>query len=121
MGLMQLFNGRKAKDNGYIDLGEYMQEVAPAETAAAMYIKVADLVKLEDLRGFTEYVYKGNMLILDFSAIAEDEVTLRRATNDLKSVVTDVGGDIAGFGKNLLLVTPTGVKIDRTKLKPTST
>lgn len=119
MGLKQLFNGRK-KDATYIDLGEYMQEVAPAETAAAMYVKVADLTKLEDMRAFVDYVYKGNMLILDFTPIAEDEVTLRRATNDLKTVVTDVGGDIAGFGKNLLLVTPTGVKIDRQKLRPTT-
>ena len=120
MGLKQLFNGRKTRDAGYIDLGEYMQEVAPAETAASMYVKVADLTKLEDMKAFVDYVYKGNMLILDFSTIAENEVTLRRATNDLKSVVTDCGGDIAGFGKNLLLVTPTGVKIDRTKLKSTA-
>lgn len=121
MGLKQLFTNRKAKDNSYIDLGEYMQEVQPAETAAAMYVKVADLTKLEELRGYVDYVYKGNMLILDFTQIAEDEVALRRATNELKSVVTDCGGDVAGFGKNLLLVTPTGVKIDRQKLRAAST
>lgn len=120
MGLGKLFNGRRSKDTDYIDLGEYLQEAKTAETAAAMYVKVADLSKLEEIRGYVDYVYKGNLLILDFSAIAEDEVTLRRATNELKSVVTDVGGDIAGFGKNLLLVTPTGVKIDRQRLKPTT-
>ena len=116
MGIAKLFNGRK-KDNDYLDLGEYMQEAKTAETAASMYVKVADLKKLEEIKAFVEYVYKGNMLILDFSAIAEDEVTLRRATNELKAVVTDVGGDIAGFGKNLLLLTPTGCKIDRQKLR----
>jgi uncharacterized protein len=120
MGLGKLFNGRRTKDTDYIDLGEYLQESKTAETAASMYVKVADLSKLEEIRGFVDYVYKGNLLILDFSGIAEDEVTLRRATNELKSVVTDVGGDIAGFGKNLLLVTPTGVKIDRQRLKPTT-
>ncbi len=117
LGLGKLFNGRRSKDTDYIDLGEYLQETKPAETAATMYVKVADLTKLEELRGFLDYVYKGNMLMLDFSGIVEDEVTLRRATNELKATVTDVGGDIAGFGKNLLLVTPTGVKIDRLKLK----
>jgi len=120
LGLAKLFNGRRSKDTDYIDLGEYLQESKTAETAASMYVKVADLSKLEEIRGFVDYVYKGNLLILDFSGIAEDEVTLRRATNELKSVVTDVGGDIAGFGKNLLLVTPTGVKIDRQRLKPAS-
>lgn len=117
MGIGKLFNGRRTRENDYIDLGEYLQESKGAETAASMYVKVADLTRIEDLRGFVDYVYKGNMLILDFSHIAEDEVALRRATNELKSVVTDCGGDLAGFGKNLLLVTPTGVKIDRQKLK----
>lgn len=117
MGLGKLFNGRRAKDSDYIDLGEYMQETTPAETAASMYVKVADLTKLEELRSYVDYVYKGNMLILDFTQITEDEVMLRRVTNELKSVVTDCGGDIAGFGKNLLLIAPTGVKIDRQKLK----
>jgi len=120
LGLGKLFNARRSKDTDYIDLGEYLQESKTAETAASMYVKVADLTKLEEIRGFVEYVYKGNLLILDFSGIADDEVTLRRATNELKAVVTDVGGDIAGFGKNLLLVTPTSVKIDRQRLKPSS-
>lgn len=120
MGLSKFFNGRRTKGTDYIDLGEYIQESTPGETAAAMHVKVADLVKLEDLRAYADYVYKGNMLILDFSAVAEDEVMLRRVTHELKSVVTDVGGDLAGFGKNVLLVTPTGVKIDRQKLKVAS-
>ena len=120
MGIGKLFNNRRTKDSDYIDLGEYLSESKTAETAAAMYVKVADLQKLEEVRGFVDYVYKGNMLILDFSAIADDEVTLRRATNELKAVVTDTGGDIAGFGKNLLLITPTGVKIDRQRLKATA-
>jgi SepF-like predicted cell division protein (DUF552 family) len=119
MGLAKLFGARRRDTNDYIDLGEYVQETTNHETAASMYVRVADLAKLEDVRGFIDYLYKGNMLILDFSGIAEDEVTLRRATNEFKSAVTDCGGDIAGFGKNLLLLTPTGVKIDRQKLRPT--
>lgn len=121
MGLARLFNGRKNRDDDYIDLGEYLQSSPTAETAASMYVKVADLTKMEDLRGFVDYLYKGNMLILDFGHISNDEVTLRRATNELKAVAKDVGGDIAGFGKNLIMVTPTGVKIDRKKLAPTAT
>lgn len=117
LGLSRLFKGPQRKDNDYIDLGQYLQEQTPAESPASMYVKVADLTKIEDLRAYGDYVYKGNMLILDFSSIAEDEVMLRRTTNELKAIVTDVGGDLAGFGKNLLLVTPTGVKVDRQKLR----
>lgn len=119
MGLAKLFGARRKDTNDYIDLGEYMQEPSKHESAASMYVRVADLSKLEDVKGFVDYLYKGNMLILDFTGIAEDEVTLRRATNEFKAAVTDCGGDIAGFGKNCLLLTPTGVKIDRQKLRPT--
>jgi len=117
MGLAKLFGSRRRDTNDYVDLGEYVQETTNHDAAAAMYVRVADLSKLEDVKGFVDYLYKGNMMILDFSGIADDEVTLRRATNEFKSAVTDCGGDIAGFGKSLLLLTPTGVKIDRQKLR----
>lgn len=119
MGLAKLFGARRRDPNDYVDLGEYMQENTNHESAASMYVRVAELARLEDVRGFVDYLYRGNMLILDFTPIVEDEITLRRATNELKSAVTDCGGDIAGFGKNLLLISPTGVKIDRQKLRPT--
>ena len=120
MGLAKLFGSRRKETNDYIDLGEYMQEPTHHDAAASMYVRVADLTRLEDVKGFVDYLYKGNMLILDFSGISEDEVTLRRATNEFKAAVTDCGGDIAGFGKNLLLLTPTGCKIDRQKLRVTA-
>ena len=119
MGLAKLFGARRRDTNDYIDLGEYVQENTSHDGAAAMYVRVADLAKLDEVKAYVDYLYKGNMLILDFGGIADDEVTLRRATNEFKSAVTDCGGDIAGFGKNLLILTPTGVKIDRQKLRTT--
>ena len=71
----------------------------------------------DDLRDFANYVYQGNMLLLDFSAIANDEIILRRVTGDLKKLIADINGDIAGLGKTMLIVAPTGVKIDRHKAR----
>ncbi len=36
---------------------------------------------------------------------------------ELKSAVRDCGGDVAVVGKNVLMATPAGIKIDRAKIK----
>ncbi len=102
----------------YIDLGEmFMEGDDIASFPAKMNIKVAELHRYEDLGDLTSYVYGGNILILDFTPIAKDNLALRRITNELRAVSRDVGGDLAGVSKNLLIITPEGVKIDRTKIK----
>ena len=41
----------------------------------------------------------------------------QRITNDLKKLTDEINGDIAGIGKNLMIVSPSDVKIDRHKLR----
>ncbi len=102
----------------YIDLGEMSFEGAEiGDFPAKMNIKVAELHRYEDLGDLTSFVYKGDILLLDFTPIANDDLTLRRITNELRAVSRDIGGDLAGISKNLLIVTPEGVKVDRTKIK----
>jgi SepF-like predicted cell division protein (DUF552 family) len=62
-------------------------------------------------------VYNGNILILDYTSIANDELTLKRITNELKYVVKDMNGDVAGIAKNMMIVTPRGIKVDRNKIR----
>jgi filamentous hemagglutinin family protein len=82
-----------------------------------MHVRVGEIQRYEDLKAFTDYVYGGNVLILDFSPIAEEEVILKRITNDLKKLAGEIDGDIAGIGNNLMILSPSGVKIDRRKLR----
>ena len=81
-------------------------------------LKLIDLVDfdkspVDDIKEFTDYVYGGNVLILDFSPIAEEEVILKRITNDLKKLTEEINGDIAGIGNNLMIIAPSDVKIER--------
>lgn len=55
--------------------------------------------------------------MVDYSSIANDDLTMRRIISELKSIARDVNGDVAGVGKNLLVVTPSGMKISRKKIK----
>jgi uncharacterized protein len=120
MGLKSLFAPKQVKRTegpDYIDLEEYTQGTEMFDGTANMMVRVAEIAKYDDLREYANYVYQGNLLLLDFSAIANDEIILRRVTGDLKKLVSDINGDIAGLGKTMLIVAPTGVKIDRHKAR----
>lgn len=120
MGLKSLFAPKqvqKSSGSDYIDLEEYTQGSEVFDANASMMVRVAEIHKYDDLRDFANYVYQGNLLLLDFSAIAGDEIILRRVTGDLKKLIADINGDIAGLGKTMLIVAPTGVKIDRHKAR----
>jgi len=102
---------------GYVDLEKYTDTKSGEAAPAHMYVRIGEIQRYEDLKEFTDYVYGGNVLILDFSPIAEEEVLLKRITNDLKKMATDINGDIAGIGNNLMIISPSDVKIDRRKLR----
>jgi SepF-like predicted cell division protein (DUF552 family) len=80
-------------------------------------VKVAEIYRYEDLSAVTQPVYNGNILLVDYSALSNDSLTLKRITNELKAVARDTNGDVAAIGKNIIVVTPNGIKVDRQKIK----
>ncbi len=97
-----------------LDLTKYeeVMDDEPAET----YIRVAELTNLNELTSLKKEIYDGNIVMIDISNIKVDKLLLDRALKDLKEVVMDVHGDIAGIKEDQVLVTPMGIKIDRSKL-----
>lgn len=123
MGLFSRLKDPKhqtSSNQDYIDLEEYAAEAGLDQNALdsdTTYVRVAEIRKYDELRELANYVYQGNMLILDFSPLKDEEIILRRVTGELKRLVSDIDGDIAGLGSNTLLVTPTSMRIDRTKYR----
>ena len=120
MGIVnKIFGEKKTSDvGGYIDLEKYVASEKQEDfTDARMHVRVGEIQRYDDLKDFTDYIYGGNLLILDFSPIVDEEVILKRITNELKSLVQEINGDIAGIGNNLMIVSPQDVKIDRRKLR----
>lgn len=107
-------NATSSEDFTELDLGKYeeVMDDEPAET----YIRVAELTNLGDMPSLKKEIYEGNILMIDISNIKGDKLLLDRALKDLKEVVSDVNGDIAGLKDDQVLVTPTGIKIDRSKI-----
>ena len=99
----------------YIDLGSMYTAEEGAFGGAS--VKVAEIYRYEDINNITQPVYDGNVLLIDYSNMANDTNELKRVTNELKNVARDTNGDVAAIGNNLIVVTPSGMKIDRHKLK----
>ncbi|MFQ6059779.1 MAG: cell division protein SepF [Thermoplasmata archaeon] len=112
---------KTSETEDYIDLGSitFEDESRVLGAGAKSFVRVAEIYRYEDISNLTNQVYEGNILIVDYDSLANDELAMKRITNELKSVAQDVGGDVAGIGKNLLMCTPGGIKIDRTKIKGT--
>ena len=108
-----------AEASSYIDLGELALEeegIALGEPVEHL-VRVAEIYRYEDIGDLTSHVYNGSLLLVDFTASANDELAVKRVTNELKNCARDCGGDVAVVAKNLLLATPSGIKIDRNKIK----
>ena len=118
MGLTKKIFGEKKSDltEGYVDLEKYVDSTGGTASGAKMMVALGEIHQYEDLKELSDYVYGGNVLILDFSAIADEEVILKRVTNELKRITDDIGGDVAGIGNNLMVVSPNGVKVERRKI-----
>ncbi len=103
-----------AEDYTEIDLSKYeeVMEAEPAET----YVKIAEVSSINQVSALKQEIYNGNILMIDISNIRGDDLLRDRVLKELKDVVVDVHGDIAGVKGNTVIVTPTGIKIDRSKI-----
>jgi SepF-like predicted cell division protein (DUF552 family) len=97
-----------------LDLSKYEEvlEKEPAET----YVKIAEVSNINQVSQLKQEIYSGNILMIDISTIRGDDLLRDRVLKELKDVVIDVHGDIAGVKGNTVIVTPTGIKIDRSKI-----
>jgi len=95
---------------------EYADLVVIEDEPAETYIRVAELSNLDGIPDLKKELYDGNIVIVDISLIKRDRLVLERALHDLQEVISDVSGDIAGLGEDLVITTPTGIKIDRSRL-----
>jgi len=84
----------KDRKGEYIDLEEYG---GVEKKEAKMFVKVAEIQSYDDVKDFANYIYEGNLLILDVSPISIDDIELERVINEFKRITEDIDGDIAGM------------------------
>jgi SepF-like predicted cell division protein (DUF552 family) len=107
------------EDGTFLDLGAmHFEDEEAGLSGGRCTIRMADVVRFEDIHSVAKLAYGGDIVILDYTSIANDPVAVKRMSAELKSIAKDTGGDVAGISKNLIALTPAGVRIDRNKVRP---
>ena len=119
-GILRRHHGSDTLEEGtFLDLGAMQFEDELGALAGARgTVRSAELLRFEDLHQISKFAYQGDIVLLDYTSIANDQIAVKRMSVDLKNVAKDTGGDVAGIAKNLLAVTPAGIRIDRQKIRP---
>jgi SepF-like predicted cell division protein (DUF552 family) len=118
-GILRRHHGSDTLEEGaFLDLGAMQfEDEADGLAGAKATIRMAEILRFEDLHTVSKLAYQGDILILDYTSISNDQTAVRRMSIDLKNIAKDTGGDVAGIAKNLLALTPAGIRIDRQKLR----
>jgi len=117
MGLMsKILGGRGSRStDDYVELDVDDFEMGNAD--AAMQVRVAEVSGQQDAIAIKDAVYDGDLVIADITRHSTEDSTVEHIVDELRQVAEEVGGDIVQKGDDQLIVTPTGVKIGREKLK----
>ncbi|MBD3262965.1 DUF552 domain-containing protein [Candidatus Woesearchaeota archaeon] len=113
-----------ASDDSNVELGEDYVELEAdlgKELKSKVLVKPFTLNKYEDVKAVLNAVREGRTIsILNIAPLKEKDLTeLKRAIDKVKKTVDASEGDIAGFGENWLIVTPSFAKVWRKpKAKP---
>ena len=75
MGLASKIFGEKKTGltEGYVDLEKYAETKTSEPSSAKMHVAVGEIQRYEDIKAISDYVYGGNVLILDFSPVSDEE------------------------------------------------
>ncbi|MFY9717882.1 MAG: cell division protein SepF [Thermoplasmata archaeon] len=119
-GILRRHHGSETLEEGsFVDLGSMQFEDEAAGLAGAKgTVRLAEILRFDDLHQISKFAYQGDIVLLDYTSIANDQIAVKRMSIDLKNVTKDTGGDVAGIAKNLLCITPAGIRIDRQKIRP---
>ncbi len=114
--IFKLFKKEKVEVEDYeeLDLSEYEAEITDE---GVTYIKVAEVTGINEIPEIRRQVYNGNIIIAEITYIKHDNWVYDRVIKELKQLAQDVKGDIVGLGEDYIIVTPTGIKVDRVKIR----
>ncbi|MBI2565018.1 cell division protein SepF [Candidatus Woesearchaeota archaeon] len=100
------------QEEGYVEI-----DTDVSELKAKAVVRPFQVEEFEDLKPILDSLREGKTIaIINIKPIKDkDIVELKRAVNKLKKTADAIGGEIAGFGEDYLIVTPGFAKIYRSK------
>ncbi|HEB47308.1 MAG TPA: cell division protein SepF [Candidatus Pacearchaeota archaeon] len=96
-----------------IDLGKEEQE-------SKVFVKLFTLKDYDDVNNILNSLREGyTIAIIDIKILRQkDSIELKRAVSKIKKTIDALEGNIAGFGENMVIATPSFAKIHKEHPKP---
>jgi len=118
-----VFKGLKEKLSDLLnkteeDEVEYLEvDLGKKEKKAKVLVKPFILEKFEDVNNILNFLREGyTIAVIDIAKLkSRDIIELKRAISKIKKTAEALEGDIAGFGENTIIVTPSFAEIHKTK------
>jgi SepF-like predicted cell division protein (DUF552 family) len=100
---------------------EYLEiDLEQEQKQNKVLVKLFVLKTYEDVNEILNIVREGyTIAIIDIKTLRQkDSVELKRAVSKIKKTTDALEGNIAGFGENIIIVTPSFAKIHKEVLRP---
>lgn len=111
MGILSRIFGREERlpEEEYIEI-DLKKDLG---RKAKIVVRPFTLREFEDVNRILESLREGyTIALIDIKTLrSKDIVELKRAIAKLKKTADATGGDVAGFGENMIIITPNFVKI----------
>ena len=102
------------RDEGHSE--DYLEiDLDKEEKQSKVLVKLFALKKYEDVNGILDVLREGyTIAIIDIRILRKkDPIELKRAVSKIKKTTDALEGNIAGFGENTIIVTPSFAKIEK--------
>lgn len=117
MGLWNKFRGETVKaevieEVPVIEIEEEPRAFKKTAELEPIYVKSMELSSLVDVQEVADELRNGNIMILDISALMnQDPAELKRAIDQLKGICQAIGGDVGRLTESRVMATPKYVNI----------
>ncbi|MCL4335516.1 MAG: cell division protein SepF [Candidatus Thermoplasmatota archaeon] len=110
----QKYSQKPREPRRFIDL--YNVKIS-SDISLRSSVKVAEIYRYEDLLPISDLVLEGNIVIMDLNRVSNDEALMKRITDEIVAISKDHGGDAAALSREMIIITPRGVAVDRRKIR----
>lgn len=113
--LKKAFSGGAGGEEEYIEI-----DLGKEEKEHKVFVRLFALKDYEDVNEILNALRDGYTIVMvDIKTLRQrDPIELKRAVSKVKKTVEALDGNIAGFGENILIATPSFARIYKEEVKP---
>ena len=109
--IKKVFSGGEKSDEDYLEIDLENQKKEETKVLVKLFV----LKQYEDINDILSALREGyTIAIVDIKTLRQkDSIELKRAVSKIKKTADALEGNIAGFGENIVIVTPSFAKVSK--------